>query len=52
MEKQISNIEQADKKSYAGIPEAEFVVRCNTFILISNALQYILKIYVKFLTLL
>lgn len=32
MDKETNNTEPADKKSYAGIPEAEFVVSPNTFI--------------------
>lgn len=36
MEKEANNIELTDKKSYAGIPEAEFVVRITDFISLSR----------------
>lgn len=38
MDKDTNNTEPADKKSYAGIPEAEFVVSPITFI--QNLVQY------------
>lgn len=37
MEKEISNTELIDKKSYAGIPEAEFVVSFITSIFSSGS---------------
>lgn len=36
MEKETNNIELTDKKSYAGIPEAEFVVSFTIFITLSH----------------
>lgn len=45
MEKETNNAELTDKKSYAGIPEAEFVVRFTNLLSVSRALLHSLKIY-------